>query len=69
MSETQEKILKAVGTTKKGRTLDFIAAKAGLSYGYTAQLVKTLVAAGKVSVVGKAKVDGLGRPATLYTAK
>jgi len=64
MSET--KILKAVGSTKKGRSLYSIAYNAGLSYGYTAQLVKALVAAGKVIVTGKEKA-GVGRPATLFT--
>lgn len=65
MSET--KILKAVGTTKRGRTLYAIAYNAGLSYGYTAALVNALVAAGKVAVVGKEKVQGPGRPAKLFT--
>ena len=64
----ESKILKAVGTTKKGRDLYAIAYNANLSYGQAWARVKALVAEGKVIVVGKAKVQGPGRPATLYTA-
>lgn len=62
----EAKILKAVGTTKKGRDLYAIAYNANLSYGQTWARVKALVEAGKVVVVGKAKAT-TGRPATLYT--
>jgi hypothetical protein len=65
---SEDKFLKAIGSTKKGRDLYQIAYNAGLSYGQTWARVKALVAAGKVMVVGKAKVQGPGRPATLYTA-
>lgn len=64
---SDEKLLKAVGATKGGRTLYAIAYKAGLSYGQTAARVKALVSAGKVKIVGKEKVS-TGRPATLYTS-
>ena len=63
---SEDKFLKAVGSTKKGRDLYSIAYNAGLSYGQTWARVKALVAAGKVMVVGKAKATQ-GRPATLYT--
>jgi hypothetical protein len=60
------KLLKAVGTTKRGRTLYSISFNSGLSYGQTAARVKALVKAGKVKIVGKEKAT-TGRPATLYT--